>query len=369
MRRCLSVLTMILVSVASVRAEVRLKQIAPHPGVSFGALLSGDNLLVTEGGYGKIQIIPLPHPENRRELATGKYPFQFLQVGKYILVANTQDEQLTVLNQKLAIYKQIKVPLGIAGMALRDRDILGVMAADNGILPISRTWLRPGKPVDAGHGPWRLAVSGDRILVIQHRNIMDPSYDALLILDNQFKPLKLIPTGGGLREVGTGPDGLFYVTQKLTGKTLVVDGQRLDIVKTYDTGENPGGVTFLKNLVLVVSQADHTLTVIDQAAGGKVYTTDLNRFGFAINNPLTVVAGPNGTLYFVSEGAVTELTGFLTSNGGNWSVSAEALGGSTPVPPPQAQSREMVRQLAGDWFLSEGGVLAKLARQLLSDIR
>ena len=162
--------------------------------------------------------------------------------------------------------------------------------------PLVPARLQVGSPVSVGQDPTGVAVSGDRVFVV---NQLDKT---LSVIDGTAGNTT-IPLGATPSAVVVSPDASrAYVTLLgSTGNVAVVDTSSGQIVKNITVGANPAALAMTADgrRVYVTNGGSNTLSVIDTNPASATYNTEISRITVGAQ-PSGIAVTPDGRWLYVT---------------------------------------------------------------------
>ncbi|MBP1931123.1 stalk domain-containing protein [Ammoniphilus resinae] len=203
----------------------------------------------------------------------------FTQDGKYALVANNEDNTVSVIDaEKYQVVKTIPTGKNPHGFRISNDSKFAYIAnmGEDSISVIDLFTLHESKKITVGKAPVTTGITTDGNTLVATLN----AENAMAIVDLSTNKMVKIPVGAGPAQVYIEPDNKFaFVANQGTEKEPSHSVTKIDlttktVVATIETGKGSHGVTTSEDnkFVYVTNMFDDTVSVIDNQTNKVVST-------------------------------------------------------------------------------------------------
>jgi YVTN family beta-propeller protein len=211
----------------------------------------GKYVLVTNKQDNNVSVINAKTLKEVQKIPTGKGPhgFRISSDSKYAYIANIGEDTVSVINlTNLKEIKQIKVgKTPVTTGVTKDGSILVVtLNAENTLAIVN---LKSGKvekvPVEVGPAQVYIEPDDKYAFVANQGTDKNPSHTVTKIDLSTKTVVATIETGKGAHGVVTSPDNKkVYVTNMFDNTVTVIDNQNNKVISTIPVGTTPNGISF-----------------------------------------------------------------------------------------------------------------------------
>jgi YVTN family beta-propeller protein len=212
----------------------------------------GKYVLVTNNEDNNVSVIDTKKYSIVKTISTGKGPhgFRISKDSKYAYVANMGEDRVSVINlQSLTEENKIKVgstPVTI-GVTSDGKTLVVTINKENALAIID---LASGKidKVNVGNGPAQVYIEpDDRYAYVANQGTENSPSHSVTKVDLATKQVSAtIETDNGSHGVVTSPDNkLTYVTNMFANTVSVIDNSQNKVIKTIKVGKTPNGISIM----------------------------------------------------------------------------------------------------------------------------
>ncbi|MCH6267809.1 YncE family protein [Neobacillus citreus] len=211
---------------------------------------NGKYALVTNNEDNNVSVIDAKKYEVVQTIPTGKGPhgFRIAQDSQYAYVANMGENSVSVLNlESMKEEKKIKVgttPV-TTGITSDNKTLVVTLNKENALAIVDLASGNVDK-VNVGNGPAQVYIQQDnQFAYVANQGTEDTPSHTLTKVDLQTKQaVATIETGKGSHGVVTSPDNKFtYVTNMFEDTVSIIDNAQNRLVKTIQVGKTPNGIS------------------------------------------------------------------------------------------------------------------------------
>lgn len=323
-------------------------------GVSLASQAQTSGLAYVSNQNGGIAVIDLASLEVTGSFDVGAKGPRGLGVtadGKYLVTANKDDANVSIIDlASRTVIKQVKVGKNPEFVrVLGDKAFVTYEPSSKGGPPPKPGEAVTEAPDDDDDVPARIAIIDIKKGKVLKEITSGPETEGIefspdgkkMIVTNEAdntitvhdiksgKLLKTVPTkkyGDRPRGIKISPDGKTYVATLEFGNKLLVLNEKLDPLRTVDTGKTPYGVAFdnTGKRIFVAASREKTLQVFDAASFEKIKDIPTGErcwhFTFTPDNRHILLACGRSDEVVVIDAATLEVTKRIANKGLAWGV-------------------------------------------------
>lgn len=211
---------------------------------------NGKYALVSNNEDNNVSVIDAKKYEVVQTIPTGKGPhgFRISKDSQYAYVANMGENSVSVLNLE-SMKEEKKIDVGATpvttGITTNNKTLVVTLNKENALAIVD---LATGKvdKVKVGDGPAQVYIQQDnQFAYVANQGTEDSPSHSLSKVDIKTKQVvATIETGKGSHGVVTGPDNkLSYVTNMFEDTVSIIDNTQNKVVKTIQVGKTPNGIS------------------------------------------------------------------------------------------------------------------------------
>jgi YVTN family beta-propeller protein len=212
----------------------------------------GKYVLVTNNEDNNVSVINSKDYSVVQTIPTGKGPhgFRVSKDSQFAYVANMGEDTVSVLNL-ISLKEEKKIKVGetpvTTGITTDNKTLVVTLNKENSLAIVD---LESGKieKVTVGTGPAQVYIQQDnQFAYVANQGTEDAPSNSLSKVDLQSKKVvATIETGKGSHGVITSPDNKFsYVTNMFENTLSIIDNSQNTVIKTLNVGKIPNGISIM----------------------------------------------------------------------------------------------------------------------------
>ena len=213
----------------------------------------GKYVLVTNNEDNNVSVIDAKNYSIVTTIPTGKGPhgFRISKDSQFAYVANMGEDTVSVLNLQ-SLKEEKKITVGetpvTTGITSDNKTLVATLNKENALAIVD---LSSGKidKVKVGDGPAQVYIqSDDRYAFVANQGTEDTPSENMTKVDLQTKKaVATVNTGKGSHGVVTSQDTKFvYVTNMFEDTISIIDNSQNKVVKTLKVGKTPNGISIMQ---------------------------------------------------------------------------------------------------------------------------
>lgn len=213
----------------------------------------GKYALVTNNEDDNVSVIDMKSMHVTAAIATGKGPhgFRISSDSKKAYIANMNEDSVSVIDL-VTMKEEKKITVGTApvttGITSDGKTLVVTLNAENSLAIVDLETDQIEK-VEVGHGPAQVYIDGnDQFAYVANQGTADAPSASVTVIDLAAKKAAAtIPTGKGAHGAVTSSDSKFlYVTNMFDHTVTVIDTEEQKAIETIEVGKVPNGISIMK---------------------------------------------------------------------------------------------------------------------------
>lgn len=227
-------------------------EVGNHPA-HFVFTEDGKYALVTNNEDNNVSVIDTESLAVIETIGTGKGPhgFRISADSQKAYIANMGEDSVSVLDLE-TMKEEKRITVGAApvttGITSDGKTLVATLNAEN-MLAIVNLETDQVEKVEVGNGPAQLYIDGnDQYVYVANQGTVDTPSNSVTVVDLASKKVSAtIETGKGSHGVVTSSDSkLLYVTNMFENTVTVIDTEKNEVIDTIEVGEVPNGISIMK---------------------------------------------------------------------------------------------------------------------------
>lgn len=230
---------------------IKTVEVGNHPA-HFVFTEDGKYALVTNTEDNQVSVIDMESLSVTETIDTGKGPhgFRISADSKKSYIANMSEDTVSVINLE-TMKEEKKITVGLApvttGITSDGKTLVATLNAEN-MLAVINLETDEVEKVEVGKGPAQVYIDGNnQYAYVANQGTEDTPSNSVTVVDLATKKVTAtIETGKGAHGVVTSSDSMrLYVTNMFDNTVTVIDTEQNKVIETIEVGNVPNGISIM----------------------------------------------------------------------------------------------------------------------------